>query len=288
MPTRQSLRAGRLLTVTKRLAIPFLLLGITCSFGAQPAGAVPAASPAPSGLGPCAVKPSATTTGASGRRANSSVTTLGNGQVLQNANVSELVISGRGVTVRNVQVNGSILVIGDGATIDHVTAKGVSISSASGTTVQYTNIGFGRGDGIHVTSDRGRLVRNVTLRYNYVHDPRVSSTAHYDGTQVRGINGLSLSCSVYDPGAYQHMYNAAVYLEDANGGDSNIVVSHNWLYGFGFSVMMDAANVTLSTNRVGGDIHWGLCRLGTRSGDPNLTSLGNVWDASGSPVKLCR
>ncbi|HEV7194446.1 MAG TPA: hypothetical protein VGN19_00770 [Pedococcus sp.] len=216
------------------------------------------------------------------------MTTLGNGQVLQNANVSDLVVSGNGVTVRNVQVNGSILVTGDGAMIDHVTAKGVSISSATGTTVQYANIGFGQGDGIHVTSDRGRLVRNVTLRYNYVHDPRVSSNAHYDGTQVRGIDGLNLSCSVYDPGPYQSMFNAAVYLEDANGGDNNIMVSHNWLYGFGFSVMMDAANVTLSANRVGGDIHWGLCRLGTRSGDPNLQSAGNVEDANGAAVTLCR
>lgn len=246
-------------------------------------------SPAPvAGAGPCGFKPSAATTGAGGSRSNSSVTTLGTGQVLQNANVSDLVISGNGVTVRNVQVNGSILVTGDGAMIDHVTAQGVSISSATGTTVQYANIGFGQGDGIHVTSDRGRLVRNVTLRYNYVHDPRVSSTAHYDGTQVRGIDGLSLSCSVYDPGAYQHMFNAAVYLEDANGGDSNITVSHNWLYGFGFSVMMDAANVSLLDNRVGGDIHWGLCRLGTRTGDPNLQSTGNVEDANGAAVALCR
>jgi hypothetical protein len=216
------------------------------------------------------------------------VTRLGTGQVLENANVKHLTISGKNVTVRNVQVNGSILVTGDGATIDHVTAKGISISSASGTTVQFTNIGFGQGDGIHVTSDRGRQVRNVTLRYNYVHDPRVPDNAHYDGTQVRGINGLTISCSVYDPGPYQHMYNAAVYLEDANGGDSNITVTHNWLYGFGFSVMVDAANVTLSANRIGGDIHWASCRLGKRTGNPNLRITGNVEDSGGAVTKLCQ
>jgi hypothetical protein len=210
------------------------------------------------------------------------------GQTLSNVNVDHLVVAGKGVTVRNVHVKGSILVTGDGTLIDHVTAGGVSISSAQNTTVQYANIGFGRGDGIHVTSDRGRTVRNVTLRYNWVHDPRVPDDAHYDGIQVRGVNGLSILCSVFDAGSYQHMNNAGVYLEDANGGDSNIVVARNWIYGSGFSVMMDATNVTLDSNRVGGDIHWGTCRPGVRTGNAGLRSTGNLHDATGEPLALCQ
>ncbi len=280
------------MTVLQRGAgTALLVLGIAATAACSGTSAPPTTSisgstgPAVAG---CSIKPSAATTGASGTRSNSSVTTLADGQVLQNVNVDHLRISGNKVTVRNVQVNGGILVIGDGTMIDHVTAEGVSISSASNTTVQYTNVGFGSGDGIHITSDRGRLVRNATLRYNYVHDPRVGDTAHYDGTQVRGVDGLSIICSVYDPGPYQHMFNAAIYLEDANGGDSNITVARNWLYGFGFSVMMDATNVTLDSNRVGGDIHWGTCRLGTRTGNTNLRSVGNVHDNTGAAMDLCQ
>ena len=152
----------------------------------------------------CSVKPSAATTGASGSRTNSSVRVLDDGQTLQNADVGgSIEIRGNNVTVRNVSVAGSILVTGDNAMIDHVTAKGVSISSASGTTVQYANIGYSKGDGMHVTSDGGKMIRNVVLRYNYIHDPRVPSDAHYDGIQVRGVNGLTIDCSVYDPGPFQ-------------------------------------------------------------------------------------
>jgi hypothetical protein len=131
------------------------------------------------------------------------------------------------------------------------------------------------------------MVKNVTLRYNYVHDPRVPSTAHYDGTQVRGVSGLTIHCSVYDAGPYKPQFNAAIYLENANGGDSNAVVDHNWLYGFGFSVMVDARSATFANNRIGGDIHWRPCYLGTSSGSGGFTSVNNVWDSSDKSVNLC-
>lgn len=235
----------------------------------------------------CAFKPSSANTGAGGARTNSGVTTLGDGQSLSNVNTASLVISGNNVTLRNVKVNGRVLVRGSHVLIDHVTAENISVSSASNVTVQYANIGYGSGDGLDVTSDRGTMVRNVVLAYNYVHDPRVPDTAHYDGIQVRGVDGLAITCSVFDAGPYQPMYNAGIYLEDANGGDSNITVARNWVYGFGFSVMMDAVNTTLDSNRIGGDIHWGPCRLGERTGNTGLSSTGNVWDPTGASLALC-
>jgi hypothetical protein len=241
----------------------------------------PAASPG------CAFKPSASTTGAKGSLPASSVTTLGDGQSLQNVTVDHLLVSGSDVTVRNVKVNGTVGIIGDRVLVDHVSAEGLSISSASHVTVQYTNTGFGQSDGLNVTSDRGRLASDITLRYNYAHDPRVSSAAHYDGIQVRGVDGLSITCSVFDAGPYKPMYNAGIYLEDANGGDSNITGAHNRVYGSGGSIMMDARNTTLDSNRIGGDIHWGTCRLGDRTGNPGLRSVGNVWDATGAALPLC-
>ena len=215
------------------------------------------------------------------------MTKLRDHQSLSNATVDQLVITGSDVTVRNVKVNGTVGITGDRVLVDRVTAKGVSISSATSVTVQDSDLGYGRGDGIHVTSDRGRKVRDVVLHGNYVHDPRVPDDAHYDGIQVRGVDGLSITCSVFDAGPYKPMYNAGIYLEDANGGDSNITVAHNWVYGFGFSVMMDAVNTTLDSNRIGGDIHWGTCRLGDRTGNTGLRSTANVDERSDQPVALC-
>ncbi|EWT05293.1 hypothetical protein N864_02190 [Intrasporangium chromatireducens Q5-1] len=245
-------------------------------------------SSATAAVGACQFKPSSANTGASGTRSNLGVTTVGAGQTLANANVGSLVITGANATIRNVAVNGNILVKADGAMIDHVTARGIAISSASNATVRYSNVGYTKGDGINVTSDRGVMSRNILFSHNFVHDPRVPAGAHYDGSQVRGVDGLTINCSTYDPGPYASQFNAGVYLEDANGGTSNVKVTNNWLYGFGFSVMMDARNVTLQGNRLGGDIHWGTCYIGKRVGTAGLTSLGNVWDSSGKSLALCK
>jgi hypothetical protein len=184
-------------------------------------------------------------------------------------------------------VAGSILITGDNAMIDHVTTDGVSISSASGTTVQYANIGYSKGDGVHVTSDRGKMIRGAVLRYNYIHDPRVPSGAHYDGTQVRGVDGLTIDCSVYDPGPFQETFNAAVYLENANGGDTNVRVTNNWLYGHAFAVMVDARTSSFTKNRIGGDIKWDVCYPGKGLNSSNFTSSGNVWDTTNAKLNLC-
>jgi hypothetical protein len=168
--------------------------------------------------------------------------------------------------------------------IDHVTTQGIAISSASNVTVQYANIGYSTEDAIHVTSDRGRMVRNVVLNHNYIHDPRVPADAHFDGTQVRGADGITIKCSVYDPGPFRWTYNAGVYLEDANGGTAHARVTNNWLYGFAFPVMVDGRGSVFTNNRLGGDIKWDTCLLGKNAA---FTSYGNVWDATGAHVNLC-
>jgi hypothetical protein len=236
--------------------------------------------------GPCAIKPSATNTGPAGDLHDSPITVVKDGQTIEDARVGRLEIRGRAVTVRNVEATGNILVTGDGALIDHVSAAGIAISSASGTTVQYADIGNGAGDGIHITSDRGRLVQNVVLKYNFVHSPRVPDDAHYDGTQVRGVEGLVISCSTYDPGAYRNTFNAAIYVEDANGGASDVIIEHNWLYGFGFSIMIGANGTRIIGNRVGGDIKWGSCDLEGASFS-SLEIRDNVNDKTNTPEPMC-
>jgi hypothetical protein len=234
------------------------------------------------------VKPAASNTGPSGPLQDNTTKVLQNGQTLENVRVKGLEIRGQRVTVRNVEATGYILITGDDALIDHVSAGGIAISSASGTTVQYANIGNGDGDGIHVTSDGGRLVKNVVLKYNFIHSPRVPDDAHYDGTQVRGVDGLVIYCSRYDPGAYRDTFNAAIYLEDANGGDRNVSIKHNWLYGFGFSLMIDVTrHIRIIGNRVGGDIHWGTCDLAASVKTSSLEIRDNINDETNKPEPLC-
>lgn len=233
------------------------------------------------------MKPSASNTGATGTLQDNPTTVLKNGQTLENARVEELEIRGKGVTVRNVEVAGNVFITGNNAILDHVSATGIAISSATGSTVQYSNIGKSPEDGIHITSDRGSMVKNVVLSHNFIHSPKVPETAHYDGTQVRGVKGLVISCSTYDPGKYQTPFNAAIYLEDANGGNTNVSIEDNWLYGFGFSVMIDAPKTRIIGNRVGGDIHWGTCYLSDSVSVSSLRIRDNINEKTHKPEPMC-
>lgn len=280
-------RRGRRGLVTSAAALSLLATGGVALNATQADASTATATSTAKATG-CALKPSASNTGATGARSASGATNVAAGKTLANVNVQKLVITNPNVTVRNVAVNGPILIRANGVTLDHVTSKSIAVSSASNVTVKYANVGFTGGDGINVTSDRGVMSRNITFAYNFVHDPRVPSKAHYDGTQVRGVNGMTITCSVYNPGPYKSQFNAGVYLEDANGGTSNVKVQNNWIYGFGFTVMMDAANTSLTNNRVGGDIHWGTCYKGKRVGTRGLVSTGNSWDANSKPLALCR
>lgn len=247
-------------------------------------------SRAPSRVGPdlsCKTRPSSDNTGANSVSAQRTDTKAADNAVIENVSVPSLDISGNDVTVRNVKVDGNIFIRGDRVSLDHVTTTGISISSASDVTIQYANIGFGADDGIHITSDRGRKVARITLEYNYIHDPRVEPTAHYDGTQIRGADTVSIVCSNYDPGPYQPQFNAAIYLEDANGGDTGVTIRNNWLTGFGYSVMIDAKDTKLVGNAVGGNPKWGLCYLAKGLNPGAVSSVDNVDQASNRPISLC-
>jgi hypothetical protein len=235
----------------------------------------------------CETKPSASNTGPTGHLKDSSTTVLNNGQKLENVRVRELEVRGKNVILRNVEVTGSILITGNNAMLDHISSTGIGISSAAGTTVQYSNIAKSDEDGIHITSDRGSTVKNVILSHNFIHNPKVPESAHYDGTQVRGVKGLVISCSTYDPGRYRTPYNAAIYLEDANGGNTKVSIENNWLYGFGFSVMIDSPKTRIIGNRVGGDIHWGTCDLGDSVSVSSLKIRDNINDKTQKPEPMC-
>ncbi|MFC7494580.1 MULTISPECIES: right-handed parallel beta-helix repeat-containing protein [unclassified Nocardioides] len=284
------------MTPLPRLVLPRALAALTVgvlaaslSAGTATAAAPEAsAAPAAKAANACKFRPGPGNTGAHGVRQDRGTTSLRSGQTLENANVSSLEIRGSGITVRNVRVSGNIFVTPGSSKVRIVrsTAQGIGISSASRISVVRSDIGFSSDDAIHVTSDAGSLVRGVKLRYNYIHDPRVTNGAHYDGTQVRGVHGMLIECSTYRAGPYQSNFNAGVYLENANGGDSNVTVHHNWIFGYAFSVMVDAESATFTANRVR-DPHWRACYLGNSSGSGGFESSGNMALPSHRHVSLC-
>jgi hypothetical protein len=155
------------------------------------------------------------------------------------------------------------------------------------TTIQYSNLGGTDGDGFHVTSDRGRYITGTRLLYNFVHSPIANSDAHADGVQVRGATDMSIHCNTIDAGPYASRFNASVYLEDANGGESDVSVTNNWLYGYAWGVMLDSGpRFTVSGNHFGGDIHWGVCYMNKDTVGASFTAQNNVDDRSGQPVLL--
>jgi hypothetical protein len=253
--------------------------------GSDTTEAARAAEPGDRALAPCRMKPNDSNTGAKGELRASGRTVLGDGATLRNARVSNLTISGTGVVVRNVRVEGTVLITGERVRLKRVTAGHIGISSAVDVVVDRANIGFGPDDGIHVTSDGDRLVRDVVLRYNYIHHPAAPPESHYDGTQVRGVDGMTIRCSTYRSGPFQETMNANIYLENANGGVRNVTVARNWLYGSAWSVMVSAESARLVGNRLGGKPHWGFCYLS--SGRESIATEGNVRVPGRRPVNLC-
>lgn len=88
-------------------------------------------------------------------------------------------------------------------------------------------------DGIHLSSDPIR-VSDVLLEGNYIGNPMIpdTSNAHYDGIQVRGVDRLAMYGNFFDVWdgveTYEGSYNSTVFLQDANGGNYDVLMDGNW------------------------------------------------------------
>ena len=238
------------------------------------------ATPAPTPA--CSDRPDQGDTGAVGIQSTSSVRALvKNRAVLSKVRVNgALTVTGDGVVVRNVKVDGPIIVLGNNVTLHRVTAERVVGTGASNLTVSRSNLSGG-GTAVHITSDRGpdRRVRNVKLLNNYIHDPSPGEQDSYSGTHLRGANGVTIWCSNYALGGYG---NAAIFMEDVNGGTSNVKVTNNWLNGGGSTIFTDARRVTVKRNVFGTAARSGLCRT---TGQHIRQARNQMED--GTPVRPC-
>ncbi len=195
----------------------------------------------------------------------------------------DLALVGQGQVLRNSRVEGHLLVRGDDVTIEDSEVGALSISGATAVVARGVEV-FGNSgdDGIHVTSDGAERTSQVLIEGSWVHSPQVEPESHYDGIQVRGVDGLTLRGNTFDLGPWMDRYNAAIFLEDANGGNDDVLVEGNVINGGGYAVYVGGTGVRFVDNRFGRDANWGLLY-------PTYTPFeesGSAWADDGTPVSL--
>jgi hypothetical protein len=199
--------------------------------------------------------------------------------------------AGNNVTLRNCRIGGGVVFSGDNVKVENCEIpNGLSLSGTATAVVRYNNIHSFGGDGVHITSDTGQ-VSNVTFANNYVHNPTPSPGAHADGMQVRGVKGLTISNNNIDMGVWrqvsgQDALNAAIFLESANGGNSDITIASNYLNGGGYILRVGPGpNTRITNNRFGPDGYYGISHNISSAGNI-VENSGNVMDATGVAVKI--
>ena len=195
----------------------------------------------------------------------------------------DLELTGAGQVLRNSRVDGHVLVRGQDVTIEDSEVGALSVASATHVVARRVEVfGLLGYDGIHVTSDGEVRTSDVTIEGSWVHSPQVESGSHYDAVQVRGVDGLTIRYSTLDLGDWVPQHNAAVFLEDANGGNADVLVEQNLINGGGYALYLTGTDVRVVGNRFGPDVHWAALY-------PEFAPFeesGNTWAADGSPVGL--
>ncbi len=183
--------------------------------------------------------------------------------------------TGSNLTLRNVRITGHVIFrSGTNITIEDSEFGSWALSGSQ--TVRATRVEvFGNSgqDGLHITSMSGTgNARDIVIKDSWIHNPIVKSTSHYDGIQVRGVDGLTLDNDVIDLGAYKPQFNAALFLEDVTVANRNVTVTGSRLLGGGYVLYNDATNTSITTS-VLGSANFGILYP---SSDPIATFTGNT------------
>ncbi|HET9411303.1 MAG TPA: right-handed parallel beta-helix repeat-containing protein [Candidatus Saccharimonadales bacterium] len=193
------------------------------------------------------------------------------------------------MTIRNSKFASGILFNGDNVRLENNDiVDGISLSGTATAVIDRNEIRDYGADGMHITSDSGQ-VSNVTVTNNFIRSPIPEPGAHADGVQVRGVNGLTFTNNAIDMGVWkqvagQDALNAAIFLEDANGGNSNITLNGNYLNGGGYILRIGVGpNQQYINNRFGPDGRYGVVHNIAKPGNITVNS-GNVMDLTNQPV----
>ena len=256
---------------------------------APPRPTTPAASAPPGPTTPAASAPPAAEADTTGVTAGVALaageagTFDEDGLVLEGLHVvGDLTLTGDGQVLRNSRVEGQVLVGGSGQVVEDSEVGALSVSGATSFTASRVEVfGLKGSDGIHITSDTGRAA-DILIEGSWVHSPSVTSGSHYDGIQVRGVDRLAIRGNTIDLGTWAPQYNAAVFLEDANGGNAGVVIDGNVLDGGGYSMYLEGSDIAVTGNRFGRESRWGLVYPEHSA----FTATGNAWEDTGATVSL--
>ena len=141
-------------------------------------------------------------------------------------------IVGNNQSFTNCKFTGEVVILGDNVILNRCEAAAFSFSGAWGT--RGTGLrafgGIGK-DNFHVTSDTGQS-GNIELRRLYARGTVAQmiggSGNHFDGIQVRGVDGLLVEDFVFvleAPGV-DDLHNAAIFIQEANGGSRGCIFRH--------------------------------------------------------------
>lgn len=212
-----------------------------------------------------------------------SITTNGTVIDLKDYSTGDLVVYANNVTLKRSKFK-TITVFGDNCTIEDVDTTKINLSGTQNTTITRANIhGNNGGDTMHITSDTGQ-VQNVLIQSSYIHSQIPGGGDHSDGIQIRGSIGLTIRNNHINMGSFLPGHNSPIFVQDANGGNSDLLIEGNWLNGGGYMLMIDAGtNLQVNYNRIGNTYEYGVLYPGQSS---NFTQTGNVWDSTGAPLTL--
>ncbi|WP_250443506.1 hypothetical protein [Actinotalea sp. C106] len=210
------------------------------------------------------------------------------GVVLEDVVIDDdVTFAGDDVTLRNVRINGEVIFRGDGAVLADSEVGALSLSGTTDFHGRGIEIFGATGrDGVHITSDSGRA-SDVVLEDVWVHSPKVTPTSHYDGIQVRGVDNLVMRRLHIDLGPREPQHNAALYLQDAQGGNQDVLVEDSTFLGGGYVMYIFAEDVKVRRSTMGQG-NWG--HLYPRSPlssfsefDDNVTVGGDALELGSEP-----
>lgn len=250
-----------------------LLVG-SAAIGAEPAQAA-------------ATRPTQATTGVVTGR---SLTPMAGGVVASSSTAIEdkvitgdVTFSGSSLTLRNVRVTGHALFRGSNLVVEDSEFGAVSLSGTQNVRLSRVEVfGSTGSDGIHVTSDSGQA-RNVLVEDTWIHNPLVTASSHYDGMQVRGVEGLTLRRVSIELGPHKPQYNAALFLENANGGNRGVTVEDSWILGGGYTFYSFADQVAVRRTTFG-EGRWG--HLFPQSEATKIVEFADNRDLAGQPLGM--
>lgn len=262
-----------------------------------PKPSVPTPAPTPSGsstITPSAGKPGPSNTGVPSGTVLTSYTgphtiTVA-GTVIDGKDVTgPLTISAKNVVIKNSKVHGS-----DPIGINTTDSGSLIITDSEvygfETGLVYTNFTALRINLHDTTFDGIKLSSNASVKDSWIHNPKPTGDAHYDGIQVQnGVVNTTISGNNIDVSGAQS--NTALFLCPDLGPSTAgpLTVTGNWLNGGNFTVaVLDGNNgqyfiktIVVKDNRFGSDHNYGPSNVNVP-----ITQSGNVIDSTGAAYSL--